>query len=217
MSNAPRPSKNVKHFLAKLNMDNKYLNNIVTSGEAAMQSINQNKFGKFFYHLGPPRDESIFDEVKDNKVGLEKSEFIICTGLIDEASKDLNFYKDFLKNSISKKMICTNPDLTVHRGQEEEFCAGAIAEIFESLGGVVIYFGKTHKQIYRMCFNKEEKVLAIGDNLRTDIKGANNLQVDSIFISNGVHRNEFKDQNELIKLMKKYNVFTNYYQSELTW
>ena len=97
LSNAPRPSKNVKHFLAKLNMDNKYLNNIVTSGEAAMQSINQNKFGKFFYHLGPPRDESIFDEVKDNKVELEKSEFIICTGLIDEASKDLNFYKDFLR------------------------------------------------------------------------------------------------------------------------
>ena len=48
-----------------------------------------------------------------------------------------------------------------------------------------------------MCFKKNEKVLAIGDNLRTDIKGANNLNIDCLFISNGVHRNEFKNISEL--------------------
>ena len=68
-----------------------------------------------------------------------------------------------------------------------------------------------------MCFNEKEKVLAIGDNLRTDIKGANNLNIDSIFISNGVHRNEFKDQNELKELLEKYKVEANYFQPELTW
>ena len=217
LSNAPRPSEKVREFLKKLKMEEKYLKNIVTSGEAAMHTINQNRFGKLFYHLGPPRDESIFYKIKDNKTKLENSDFILCTGLLDEHEGDLNFYKNFLKNFISKKLICTNPDLTVHRGEKEEYCAGSIAKVFESLGGSAVYFGKPYKEIYNMCFNKKEKVLAIGDNLRTDIKGANNLNIDSIFISNGVHRNEFKDQNELKELLEKYKVESNYYQTDLTW
>ena len=217
LSNAPRPSTNVKEFLKGLKMEEKFLKNIVTSGEAAMHAINNNRFGKFFYHLGPQRDESIFYKVKENKTELDNSEFILCTGLLDDHENDLNFYKKLLKNSIAKKFICTNPDLTVHRGQKEEYCAGSIAKIFEFLGGTVVYFGKPHKDIYEMCFKSKEKVLAIGDNLRTDIKGANNLNVDSIFISNGVHRSEFTNQDELIKLLRKYEVKTNYFQSELTW
>ncbi len=217
LSNAPRPSEKVREFLKKLKMEKKYLENIVTSGEAAMHAINQNRFGKLFYHLGPLRDESIFYKVKDNKTKLENSDFILCTGLFDEHENDLNFYKNFLKNHISKKLICTNPDLTVHRGEKEEYCAGSIAQIFESLGGIVVYFGKPYKEIYKMCFNSKEKVLAIGDNFRTDIKGANNLNIDSIFISNGVHRNEFKNENELQELLVKYKVEANYFQPELTW
>ena len=68
-----------------------------------------------------------------------------------------------------------------------------------------------------MCFNSKEKVLAIGDNLRTDIKGANNLNKDCLFISNGVHRDEFKNNLELEKLLKKYRVMANYFQKELQW
>ena len=217
LSNAPRPSEKVREFLKKLKMEKKYLENIVTSGEAAMHAINQSRFGKLFYHLGPSRDESIFYKVRDNKTKLENSDFILCTGLFDEHEDDLNFYKNFLKNHISKKLICTNPDLTVHRGEKQEYCAGSIAQIFESLGGIVVYFGKPYKEIYKMCFNSKEKVLAIGDNFKTDIKGANNLNIDSIFISNGVHRNEFKNENELQGLLEKYKVKTNYFQTELTW
>ena len=68
-----------------------------------------------------------------------------------------------------------------------------------------------------MCFNQGEKVLAIGDNLRTDIKGANNLNIDSLFICNGVHRNEFKTDKELLSLLAKYDVRANYFQKELKW
>ena len=217
LSNAPRPSEKVREFLKKLKMEEKYLKNIITSGEAAMHAINENRFGKLFYHLGPLRDESIFYKIKDNKTKLDNSDFILCTGLFDEHEDDLNFYKDFLKNSISKKLICINPDLTVHRGKKEEYCAGSVAQIFESLGGRVVYFGKPYKEIYNMCFKEKEKVLAIGDNLRTDIKGANNLNIDSIFISDGVHRNEFKHQDELQELLKKYKVEANYFQAEFTW
>ena len=217
LSNAPRPSSNVKDFLRNMKMDDKYLNNIVTSGEAAMYSINQNKFGKSFFHLGPERDEPIFAKIKKNKTEIAKSDFILCTGLFDEHENDLNFYRDLLKEHISKKLICTNPDLIVHRGKEEEYCAGFIAQIFESLGGKVVYFGKPHKEIYEMCFSNKEKVLAIGDNLRTDIKGANNLKIDSIFILNGVHINEIENEDQLNKLFKKYNVKPNYYQTTLNW
>ena len=68
-----------------------------------------------------------------------------------------------------------------------------------------------------MCLINDQKTLIIGDNLRTEIKGANNLKLDSIFISNGVHRGEFKNENELKNLLNKYNVEVNFYQSNLKW
>ena len=217
LSNAPRPSSKVINFLLKMKMDKKYLANVMTSGEAAMYAINKNQFGKTFFHLGPPRDTSVFEKVKNNQVNLESCDFILCTGLFDEHESDLNYYKKFLENQTTKKLICTNPDLTVHRGNVEELCAGSVAKVFEELGGEVIYYGKPHKEIYSSCFDRNEKVLAIGDNLRTDIKGANNLNIDSIFITEGVHRQEIGDISKLDALLTKYKVKTNFFQKELTW
>ena len=217
LSNAPRPSSKVIEFLKRMKMDEKLLSKVITSGEAAMHAINENKFGKNFYHLGPARDTSIFEKVIKNKTSLDSCDFILCTGFFDEQEIDLNYYKDLLKDYISKKFICTNPDLTVHRGNNEELCAGSIAKTFESLGGEVKYFGKPHKEIYEMCFNKGEQVLAIGDNLRTDIRGANNLNIDSLFIYNGVHRNEIKNEEAITNLLNKYKVKTNFFQKELKW
>jgi HAD superfamily hydrolase (TIGR01459 family) len=227
LSNAPRPSAKVVEFLLKLKMDKQYLSNVMTSGEAAMQAINQNKFGKKFFHLGPSRDASIFEKVKNNKTNIDSCDFILCTGLFDEDDpdlnklqlheNDLNYYQEFLIKHISKKLICTNPDLIVHRGNKEEYCAGYIAKIFEELGGDVTYYGKPHKEIYKMCFEPNEKVLAIGDNLRTDVKGANNINKDCLFITNGVHRNELSSNLELENVLDKYKVKINYFQKELQW
>ena len=143
--------------------------------------------------------------------------FIVLIGLFDEHEDDLENYKKLLKDRISKTLICTNPDLTVHRGNVEELCAGSVAKVFEQLGGKVIYFGKPYEEVYKMCFKSEEKVLAIGDNLRTDIKGANNLNIDSVFISDGVHRDEYNEISELDTLLKKYKVKANFFQRELKW
>jgi len=217
LSNAPRPREEVKKFLKELNMKDRYLQNIMTSGEAAMLALDKESYGKFFYHLGPERDNAVFYRIKKNKTSLEKCSFILCTGLLNNQEDNLDYYKNLLKDHTSKKLICTNPDLTVHRGNVEEYCAGSVAKIFESLGGEVIYFGKPYKEIYKMCFSEKERVVAIGDNLNTDIKGANNMKIDSIFISNGVHRSEFTKENELNKLSDKYKVKFNYYQSELVW
>ena len=217
LSNAPRPSIKVINFLLRMGMDKKYLSNVITSGEAAMQAINQNKFGKTFFHLGPPRDTSVFDKVKQDKTNIDQCDFILCTGLFDNHDDDLNYYRDFLKKHTSKKFICTNPDLTVHRGNVEELCAGSIAKVFEELGGKTFYFGKPYAEVYSLCFKKDEKVLAIGDNLRTDIKGANNLNLDCIFITDGVHRDELSKIFDLKKLSKKYKVEIDFFQRELTW
>ena len=129
----------------------------------------------------------------------------------------LEFYEKLLENSIDKKMICTNPDLIVDRGNVQEYCAGTIAKLFEKIGGKVVYFGKPYKEIYTMCFSPSEKTIAIGDNLNTDIRGANNMNIDSIFISNGIHRSDFKDESELKSLSLTYKVKVNYYQPQLIW
>ncbi len=217
LSNAPRPNKNVIKFLKKLKMEEKFLNNVLTSGEIARNSLLQKKFGLSFFHLGPERDNTLFIGLEKNKTTIEKCEFILCTGLFDDHTDNLDYYENLLKNFTSKKFVCTNPDLVVHRGKKIELCAGSVAKIFNDLGGQVIYFGKPHEEVYNICVKKNEKTLVVGDNLNTDIKGANNFNLDSLFITGGVHISEFRNENELIKLIKKYNVKTNYFQKELLW
>jgi HAD superfamily hydrolase (TIGR01459 family) len=217
LSNAPRPTKKVVEFLKKLKMEEKFLKNVLTSGEAAMNSLRENKFGKKFYHLGPERDDSLFFHIKKNKTTIEKCDFILCTGLFDDKEENLKYYEDLLKDFTKKKLVCTNPDLTVHRGGVEEYCAGKIAEIFEDLGGEVIYFGKPHKEVYLSCLDMNQKTLVIGDNLKTDIKGANKMNLDSIFITSGIHRSKINNEEVIEELLKKHNVLANYFQNELTW
>ena len=217
LSNAPRPSKKVVEFLKKLKMEERFLKNVLTSGEAAMNSLKKNKFGEKFYHLGPQRDDSLFYDIKNNKTTLEKCDFILCTGLFDEEEENLKYYEALLKNFTKKKLVCTNPDLIVHRGSEEEYCAGKIAEIFENLGGEVVYFGKPHKEVYLSCLKAGQKTLVIGDNLKTDIKGANNMNLDSIFITSGIHKSKINNEEFLEKLLKENNVSAKYFQKELTW
>jgi len=219
MSNAPRPSKDVGKFLLKLNMNKIFTKNIFTSGEAALKSLQQNLYGKNFYHLGPERDSSLIKGFDKNRTSLKEADFILCTGLLDNHEESLDFYKDLLKNYIQIKMICTNPDLIVYHGSKREYCAGTLAALFQELGGKIVYFGKPHPEIYKFCTNNGEKVLVIGDNIRTDIKGANNMNFDSLFITNGIHKDEFLNMalKNYEKILEKYGAKTNYYLEKLTW
>ena len=219
ISNAPRPSKNVKIFLLKLQMQENLIMNIFTSGEAALKSLQQKIYGNFFFHLGPPRDNSLFEGFEKNKKKLDSADFILCTGLFDNKVDSLSYYKILLKNYTHLKMVCTNPDLIVHRGEKQEYCAGMLAKIFQELGGQVIYFGKPYPNIYNFCVQKNETVLAIGDNIRTDIKGANNMNFDSLLIINGIHQSEFSNMTlkNYDKVLKSYEVEATYYQENLRW
>ena len=129
----------------------------------------------------------------------------------------MNYYKELFENHINKKMICTNPDLIVDRGDIRELCAGSVAMVFEKMGGEVIYFGKPYPEVYNQSIdNINKKILSIGDNLNTDIKGANLLNYDSLLISNGVHKNEIIDKG-IEKTSKQYEAIVNYMQSDLKW
>tara|TARA_X000001036_G_scaffold29473_1_gene24337 strand:- start:363 stop:1187 length:825 start_codon:yes stop_codon:yes gene_type:complete len=220
ISNAPRPKNSVAKFLKKLDLEEKYFDHIYTSGDASLEALRLKKFGNKFFHIGPPKDFDLFKDFQENKTNLiEESEYLLCTGLFDFEENNLDYYSKFLNKYVDKKLICTNPDLIVHRGSKEEYCAGSVAKIFQNIGGSVIYYGKPYPDIYKNCIKDKKKVLAIGDNLNTDIKGANIMNYHSLFILNGVHKNEFTSKKEinLDKILKKYNLHINYFQNQLAW
>jgi len=218
LTNAPRPNSSVRNFLEKMGMEKEIRDHVFTSGEAALNYLKKNFLNKTFYHVGPPRDFDLFKDFKKNKLSnIKKSEYILCTGLFDDHDQDLSFYKDLFETNLKKKMICTNPDLIVDRGSKREFCAGSVAMVFEKMGGNVVYFGKPYPEVYNQSIeNKNKKILSIGDNLNTDIKGANLLNYDSLIISNGIHKNEIKEKG-IEQTAKSYEAICNYIQSELKW
>ena len=217
LTNAPRPNLDVINFLKRMGLDKNKCQKVYTSGEAALSYLNSNWKNSKFFHIGSTRDFNLFKLFEKNKVNnINEAELLLCTGLFDDYDEDLNFYKSLLKNEIDKKMICTNPDLVVDRGEKREFCAGSIAKVFEEIGGKVNYFGKPYPLVYNQAADvKGKKVLCIGDNLNTDIRGANLQNFSSLLILNGIHKNEADYSYE--KLFAKYNVTVNYVQTILKW
>ena len=218
LTNAPRPNNVVKSFLEKMGMEKEITDHVFTSGEAALNYLKKNLLSKKFFHIGPPRDFDLFKDFEKLKSkNIQDSEYILCTGLFDGHDKDLVYYKNLLEKYLRKKMICTNPDLIVDRGSVRELCAGSVAMVFEKMGGEVVYFGKPYPEVYNQSINNvNKKVLSIGDNLNTDIKGANLLNYDSLIISNGIHKNEIKEKG-IEETAKSYETICNYIQSELKW
>ena len=199
-------------------MEKEIREHVFTSGEAALNYLKKNLLNDNFFHVGPPRDFDLFKDFKKMKSEkIENSKYILCTGLYDDHEEDLEYYKNLFEKNLEKIMICTNPDLIVDRGNVRELCAGSIAMVFEKMGGEVIYFGKPYPEVYNQSIdNKGKKILSIGDNLNTDIKGANLLNFDSLLISNGIHKNEINEEG-IEKISKTYEVICNYIQSELKW
>ena len=218
LTNAPRPNKIVRAFLEKMGVNEEIRKKVYSSGEASLNYLKKNYLEQKFYHIGPSRDFDLFVEFENNKEkDISKSTYLLCTGLFENQEEDLDYYKELFKDHIDKKMICTNPDLIVDRGGKRELCAGSVALVFEKMGGEVIYFGKPFPEVYNQSIdNNEKKILSIGDNLNTDIKGANLLNYDSLIISNGVHKTEIKKIG-IEMMLKKYGVTLNFIQTELKW
>jgi HAD superfamily hydrolase (TIGR01459 family) len=218
LTNAPRPNSSVNLFLEKMGMKKEIREKVYSSGEAALNYLRKNYLEEKFYHVGPLRDFDLFLDFKKNKTNdIKESSYLLCTGLFEEQGVDLNYYKELFKDHINKIMICTNPDLIVDKGTRRELCAGSVALVFEKMGGEVIYFGKPFPEVYNQAINnKGKKVLSIGDNLNTDIKGANLLNYNSLIVSNGIHKDEIKKEG-IDVVSKRYEVVVNFIQTELKW
>ena len=217
LTNAPRPNLTVINTLKKMGL-NDFSDTVFTSGEASKRYLLENFNNKKFFHIGPPRDFDLFKTFEDNKVlNIDDSDYLLCSGLFEEHEDDLGYYKNLLSKHITKKMICTNPDLIVDRGDKREYCAGSIAKSFEEINGEVIYFGKPYPPVYEIAADvNNKKILCIGDNLNTDIKGANIQNFDSLLITGGIHRQEILKLS-IDNVLKNYETKINYFQKELKW
>lgn len=213
LTNAPRPNKTVKKFLSQMGLNKNHCDKVYTSGEAALKYLEKNLNNSKFFHIGPPKDFDLFSSFKKNKTDdIQNCDFLLCTGLFED-NNNLNYYKQLFTKKKNLKMICTNPDLLVDRGDRRELCAGSIAQIYEEVGGKVDYFGKPYPLVYNLSANSDnKKILCIGDNLNTDIKGANVQNFKSFFITGGIHKNENLDE-----IYKIYNVKVDYTQTQLKW
>ena len=234
ISNAPRPAAVVKIFLETIGLKSSGYDFLVTSGDITREYISLNSSKKNFYHLGPTRDIDLFKDLNVTLTSKEECEEIICTGLVSDEEEKLQDYKILLDFFLNKKipLICANPDEVVARGEKIVFCAGALANQYKQEGGMVRYFGKPYSEIYSFALKKirahkdfkdkkEINTLVIGDNIKTDIKGANLSNLDSVLILNGIYKDFFRDGtvnfDQLKDSVNLKDVKINYFQEELAW
>ena len=234
ISNAPRPAAVVKVFLETIGLKSSCYDFLVTSGDITREYISLNSSKKNFYHLGPTRDIDLFKDLNVSLTSKEECEEIICTGLVSDEEEKLQDYKTLLDFFLNKKipLICANPDEVVARGEKIVFCAGALANQYKQEGGVVRYFGKPYSEIYSFALKKirahkdfkdkkEINTLVIGDNIKTDIKGANLSNLDSVLILNGIYKDFFRDGtvnfDQLKDSVNLKDIEINYFQEELAW
>ncbi len=232
ISNAPRSNTTVKQFLKKLNFDLNLVDILVTSGDVTKNYIQKNK-NKIFYHLGPAKDDDLFEGVTNINSNINESDEIICTGLVDEIGSNISDYQTYFESWIAKEkiFICANPDEVVLRGSQIEFCAGSLAKYYKKLGGKVMYFGKPYEQIYKFAklsietkighVIEKKRILAVGDNLKTDIYGAQNFNIDSLLILNGIYKDFFRENHlnfdKLLKSNEMESLNINKFQQDLNW
>jgi HAD superfamily hydrolase (TIGR01459 family) len=207
ISNAPRPGTGVIRSLDQLGVVCSAYDGIVTSGDLTRSYVADAR-RRTVFHIGPERDIGIFEGLDVAFGPVDVADYVICTGLVDDDRETPENYRTVLGLMRERGlfMICANPDLVVERGNRLVYCAGAIAGLYEDLGGEVMYTGKPHQPIYREALAKVAglrgraprlgRVLAIGDSVRTDLKGADDFGIDCLFVTGGIHAEELGGRHE---------------------
>jgi len=219
ISNAPRKSTKIKKFLNKIGLKKSLYFDVVSSGDVTYENYLVRLNKKKYYFIGAKKDRDFCKGLKIvEEKDLEKSDFILNLGL-NEGEVVKRYIKVLNKAAkMSLLMICVNPDLEIIRGKSKEICAGALALKYKKMGGKVKYFGKPYAGIYEKTMRKgrirnKNKILAVGDSLRTDILGANNFQIDSALVLSGIH-GKIK---EIEKICKKTNIYPKFLFNTLKW
>ncbi|HYC16365.1 MAG TPA: TIGR01459 family HAD-type hydrolase [Pseudolabrys sp.] len=207
VTNAPRPSDVVARQLERLHVPRETYDAIVSSGDVTRSVIDERR-GQTLYHLGPERDRSIFSGLNVQFAPPETADYVVCSGLEDDETETPDDYRTRLESMLARRlfMVCGNPDVVVERGSTLVYCAGAIADLYATMGGEVLYAGKPCRPIYDMALAKAasaagreialSRVLAVGDSVRTDLKGARTAGVDFLFVTSGIHAEELGSREQ---------------------
>jgi HAD superfamily hydrolase (TIGR01459 family) len=206
-TNAPRPGEVVVKLLDRLKVPHDSYDAIVSSGDVT-RAVMAERSQKAVFHIGPERDLPIFDGLGLRFVPLEQAEYVVCTGLFNDEVETPENYRELLTAVRARGlfMLCGNPDLVVERGETLVYCAGALADLYGTLGGEVLYAGKPHRPIYDLALDRlvalrggpapRQRVLAIGDSVRTDLTGADRFGIDCLFVTAGIHAEELGDRHD---------------------
>jgi HAD superfamily hydrolase (TIGR01459 family) len=213
ITNAPRPGATVGRILDRLGVPREAYDAITSSGDVT-RGIVERRLGERVFHLGPPRDLPIFGGLEVDFAPVESADYVVCSGLFDDLVETPEDYRELLAAIRSRGlfMVCANPDVVVERGDTLVYCAGALADVYAALGGEVLYCGKPYAPIYEAALGRAAavrggepplaRVVAIGDSVRTDLKGAAAFGIDCLFVISGIHAEEFggRDAPELASL-----------------
>ena len=208
ITNAPRPADLVQRQLRKLGVADDTYDAIVSSGDLTRHFVADHPGQKIFW-IGPERDSSIYRGLDATLAPLEQADYIVCTGLFDDETESAENYRAMMLQARARQLtlVCANPDIVVERGDRLIYCAGAVAELYRELGGEVIFYGKPHRPIYERAMARAterrgrpvplDRVLAIGDSVRTDLAGAHGFGIDLVFVTRGIHAEDFEGIDQL--------------------
>jgi HAD superfamily hydrolase (TIGR01459 family) len=234
LTNAPRLAEDVKAQLARIGVPPDCYDAIVTSGEATRADLARRATASAplaVFKLGPERDSATWEGLNLRFVEPEEAELVLCTGLFNDEVETPADYRDLLARCKFRDLafLCANPDVTVRRGDALVYCAGALARVYETLGGEVVYFGKPYGAIFdvaRASLNAVKPVarpLVIGDGLATDLRGANDAGLDVLFIAGGVVGAEIGElpralaESRLAELFAAHGVHAVARMQQLAW
>lgn len=201
LTNAPRPSDDVMTGFDRLGIPADAWDLVVSSGDAAAEALAAGMVGHKVHHIGPAKDDSLFRLAPAvERVALREATGIVCTGPFHEDTEVPADYRAtfLLAQSMGLKLLCANPDLVVDLGDRRIYCAGALAQLYEEMGGQALYFGKPHPPIYQLARNRlaergidDDRILCIGDGIGTDIAGGLAEGLDTLFVTGGLSAAEF--------------------------
>jgi HAD superfamily hydrolase (TIGR01459 family) len=201
ITNAPRPAEFVRALLDELAVPRQAYDAIVSSGDVTRTLIAA-RAGESAFHVGPARDVPIFDGLDTPLAPIESADYVVCSGLFDDTTEIPQDYNALIATMRARglTMVCANPDIVVERGDKLVYCAGAIADLYARAGGSVLFAGKPYRAIYEQALatarsvrgreTAHERLLAIGDSVRTDLGGAAAFGIDCLFVTRGIHAEE---------------------------
>lgn len=230
VSNAPRPAGDVATQLLGLGIGPESYDGILTSGDVARLMLGTTPWSGPVLHVGPERHGGLFERTVARRVSEAEATAVVCTGLTEiDPDEPPQAYRALFARLVARglPMLCANPDVRVDSGARMVWCAGALAAVYTELGGTVVHAGKPHAAVYAVARERlsvlagrpicDAKLLAIGDGVETDLRGAQREGLRSIYIASRIHMPEPLTAASAARLFAAHGVSPVAAMARLRW